>query len=249
MASISKAANGHRTIQFVGGDGKRRSIRLGKVSQRLAEQIKFRVEALNAAVISRCPLDGDTAAWVASIGDDLAAKLAAVGLIAPRSRGLLGEFIDAYIERRTDAKPLTVMGFDQARTRMVAFFGPDRPLSSITPADGDAWLIWLRDRFAPATAARTFKRGSQFLRAACRARLLPGNPFEGIRVPSQANDARSFFVTQETTQRILDACPDAEWRLIVALCRYGGLRCPSELLPLRWTDVRFRAAVKRRFTS
>jgi hypothetical protein len=25
--------------------------------------------------------------------------------------------------------------------------------------------------------------------------------------------------------------------LILALCRYGGIRCPSELLPLTWTDV------------
>src|SRR5262249_58589019 len=45
------------------------------------------------------------------------------------------------------------------------------------------------------------------------------------------------FVTQETTRRILDACPDAEWRLILALCRFGGIRCPSELLPLRWAEV------------
>ena len=34
MASITRESNGRRTIQFVCGDGKRRSIRLGKVSQR-----------------------------------------------------------------------------------------------------------------------------------------------------------------------------------------------------------------------
>lgn len=33
------------------------------------------------------------------------------------------------------------------------------------------------------------------------------------------------------------ACPDAQWRLILALCRYGGLRCPSEVLTLRWGDI------------
>ena len=33
------------------------------------------------------------------------------------------------------------------------------------------------------------------------------------------------------------ACPDAQWRLIVALSRYGGLRCPSEHLSLTWGDV------------
>ena len=36
---------------------------------------------------------------------------------------------------------------------------------------------------------------------------------------------------------VLAACPDAQWRLIFALSRYGGLRCPSEHLALRWSDV------------
>jgi integrase len=35
------------------------------------------------------------------------------------------------------------------------------------------------------------------------------------------------------------ACPDVEWKLIFALSRYGGLRCPSEHLALRWGDVGF----------
>jgi hypothetical protein len=52
MASISREPNGRKTIQFVAGDGRRRSIRLGKVSQRIAEEIKVRVEALLAAAVS-----------------------------------------------------------------------------------------------------------------------------------------------------------------------------------------------------
>ncbi len=39
------------------------------------------------------------------------------------------------------------------------------------------------------------------------------------------------------TEKLLEAWPDAEWRVIVALCRYGGLRCPSELLALKWRHV------------
>ena len=46
MASITRQPNGRRTIQFVGPDGKRRSIRLGKVTQRTAEGIRVKVEAL-----------------------------------------------------------------------------------------------------------------------------------------------------------------------------------------------------------
>ncbi len=28
-----------------------------------------------------------------------------------------------------------------------------------------------------------------------------------------------------------------DWKVILALCRFGGLRCPSELVALRWSDV------------
>ncbi|RIK78426.1 MAG: hypothetical protein DCC68_15530 [Planctomycetota bacterium] len=35
--------------------------------------------------------------------------------------------------------------------------------------------------------------------------------------------------------------PDVEWRLIIALARYGGLRIPSELLSLPWSEVDWEA--------
>ncbi len=35
----------------------------------------------------------------------------------------------------------------------------------------------------------------------------------------------------------MESCPDAQWRLIFALARFGGLRCPSEVLALTWDDV------------
>jgi hypothetical protein len=70
-----------------------------------------------------------------------------------------------------------------------------------------------------------------------RSQTETSDPFFDVKPPSQRNDARKFFVTREAADRVLAACPDAEWRLIFALCRFGGLRCPSELLPLTWNDV------------
>jgi integrase len=40
-----------------------------------------------------------------------------------------------------------------------------------------------------------------------------------------------------TAQRVLDACPNAHWRAIFALARYGGMRIPSEIVRLRWADI------------
>lgn len=44
-------------------------------------------------------------------------------------------------------------------------------------------------------------------------------------------------MTEAEAQRILKACPDLQWRLIFSLCRYGGMRCPSEVLALTWENV------------
>ena len=53
----------------------------------------------------------------------------------------------------------------------------------------------------------------------------------------QANPERFYFVTREEISRVFDACPDAQWRLIFALSRFVGMRCPSEHLRLRWCDI------------
>ena len=40
----------------------------------------------------------------------------------------------------------------------------------------------------------------------------------------------------EEYHKLLDACPDQEWRVIIALARIGGLR-PCEIMVLRWQDI------------
>ena len=102
MASISKQPNGRRTIQFVGGDGKRRSIRLGRMSQREAEGIKWRVEALVSASLTGCPLPDEVSRWVADLDGPIAERLAAGGLIPKRQRATLKAFLDSYVESRGD---------------------------------------------------------------------------------------------------------------------------------------------------
>jgi hypothetical protein len=50
------------------------------------------------------------------------------------------------------------------------------------------------------------------------------NPFAHLKTPSEVNTARAFFIDRATIRFALEACPDHEWRLLLALARYGGLR-------------------------
>lgn len=89
--------------------------------------------------------------------------------------------------------------------------------------------------------SREVKRVKQFFRAAVCKQLIAENPFVDLASPAQVNKSRDHFIGRDVAGKVIDACPDAEWRLIVALSRYGGLRCPSEHLALQWTDIDWQA--------
>ncbi len=252
MASISAAANGHRTIQFIGRDRKRRSLRLGKMSQRHAETVRLRLEHLVAASLTGGAPDAETSRWVADLDDALHAKLAAVGLVTPRvgagNGATLMPFLDGFFaERKATRKTSTVVVWGHTRRCLIAYFGEKKPLCEITPGDADAW----REHLLSAPAAKgkdkllsdnTVRRrcgiAKQFFRAAVRRKLIDANPFDGVEATTvKGNRARDYFITRAEAAAVLEACPDLEWRLIFALSRFGGLRCPSEHNELRWGDV------------
>ena len=52
MATIGREKNGHKRILFVGDGGRRKTVRLGKCTEKQAEAIKTKIEALVAARIT-----------------------------------------------------------------------------------------------------------------------------------------------------------------------------------------------------
>ncbi len=161
----------------------------------------------------------------------------------------LGEFLTGYIDRRTDVKPSTRLNLKVAATQLIAYFGAHRSLVSITEGCADEWRLWLatevrdgaivvRRKLAENTIRRLCGRARQFFLAALRKRLISVNPFGNMkRILVGTNEARVYFLDREDSQRVLDACPDGEWRVIFALARWGGLRCPSEVLSLEWSGI------------
>ena len=74
-------------------------------------------------------------------------------------------------------------------------------------------------------------------RTALKRRILTENPFASLEVYSRIGStmpACSSYPARLPTKIIARAGPYAEWRLIISLARYGGLRMPSEMLALRW---------------
>jgi integrase len=226
---------------------------LGKISQKGAEAIKSKVESLNAALIARIPFDKELAEWIGGLDVKLYGKLAAVGLVPKRQspeQFTLGGWLDSYISIRSDVKDSTSTVYGHTRRCLIAYFGAERLLADITPGETDAWRIWLAEheetrdgetvtvKLGENTIKRRCGIAKQFFRAAQRRKLIAENPFADMKgICVQRNRERFYFVSRAEADKVLAACPDGQWRLLFALSRYGGLRCPSEHLLLRWGDV------------
>jgi len=242
MASISKDANGNICVQFVGVDKRRRTIRLGKVNQKTAEAVKLKVEHLNNADVTKSPLDPDTARWVASIADDLAAKLAAVGLIPERPKAVtLGELVQRYdAETGKGLKVGTVISRRVMVSDLLAYFTSDADPRTISEDDAKLFVDHLIEEreLASMTIARRLRRVRSVFAFGVKRKLLTDNPFAEVSVVGVLPAERKAYVPATDADKLISAA-NPTWRIIVALCRFAGLRCPSEVLTLKWSDVNF----------
>ena len=151
----------------------------------------------------------------------------------------LKAFTERYIRsREADTKPSTITNLRQAERYLLEHFGPAKPLHDVTPGDADDFRRWLSPKVADNTARRMLGRCKQLFRAAQRKRLVTDNPFgDTKKLGVQPNKAREHFIDRATTEKLLEVCIDNQWKLLVGLARYAGLRTPSEPLALTWGDV------------
>ncbi len=244
MASVSTDGGGNRRILFTHPDGRRKTVYLGPVPKKLAEAVKLRVEALVGCLAAKLPPDLDTAAWTAGVGDDLAAKLAAVGLVAERRSETLGAFLNEYTDRRrADSKGGTVITIERVAADLTGFYGPAVGLRDITEKRADDFrthYLTRAPKLAPATVHRRLKTARMFFAFAVRMKLVAENPFRDVSAPNALPAEKRHYVSVADAERLLDVC-NPTWRAIVALARFGGLRCPNEVLSLRWEHVDFAA--------
>ena len=243
MASISKDPNGRKRLLYVDGNGDRKKIHLGKMTVADAREVKTKVENILSANGSLRGFDNATAQWIADIPDSLADKLAAKGLIAPRIKKqsapaeTLGQFLADYAKRRIDVKPATQEVWRTNIRSLLEHFGEDRELPTINEGHAEDFKLYLiGEGLASTTAHKRLQFARQFFRDALKRKLVASNPFAEVTSKAVIPQDRQHFVTRPDTAKMLDAC-DPTWEVIVALSRYGGLRCPSEVLSLRRTDV------------
>ena len=245
MASITLSAHGPMVQWAV--NRKRYSMRLSALDPKQAHYFAGHLDALEAAHKYAVPIPAAARAWLVALPVATRAKLAATGLIEPPADETpaaapvtLKQFLCAHIERSRGAvKESTRIAQKQTIDLLIQHAGERlvRDLRQTEAADFRAFL--LREGYAEATVRRHGGRARQFLARAIKEGLIPAgqNPFVDSAVPvsdlpNKANHAR---ILPEDAHAVMRALPDAQWRLLFALARWGGLRVPSEPRALRWS--------------
>lgn len=258
MASIgNEGERGElKRIMFRDAVGKQQSLRLGKCSQRNAQLALAAMEHLLEAKQHDAPPHHDAVRWLDKIDDRLHGRVVALGLTKPRDAAVvtLGMLLDQW-NATAAVKPSTRAAYKQTVDSLLESFGADARLGMLTTADADAWRKSIAEpvkvtdaqgkettkRLAPATVAKRVHVARAIFKRAVRWGYIPSSPFAELRAGSQSNPDRSHYIGQESIHAILDACPNNEWRAVVALSRFAGLRCPSEVGLLRWGDVNWES--------
>lgn len=241
MASLVTYGDKLRRVEFtLTPGGTRRVVRLGRMTSKRAKAAHERIEQLISDKLLNRPHDAELSRWLSELDETILGRLRVAGLASGvgLTRTSLGGFLERFTKNH-QVKPSTATFYGHTTRNLLEYFGAARLICDITEADADSWRSWLSDheKLAPATVGRRVIAARTIWKKAVRWKLTPTNPFSEVRGGTQQNEQRKYFVSQDVIKRVLDACPDSQWRALVALARYGGLRNPSETLALRWQDI------------
>ncbi|WP_145207226.1 phage integrase SAM-like domain-containing protein [Stieleria magnilauensis] len=260
MATVYKRKSGTFEIQYQDANGKRRSIYLprSEKNKRVAEGIAAKVDHLASRIVLGAEPDRDVAEWVASLPDTFHSKLVKHGLTAPRtpaepadddahatSAPTIKDWTDNYVKNHS-AKDGTIEQLEITARSICRRFGDDKRIDTFTAGDAEDFRKWLETKgnerkkykvgLAKNTVRRRIGRTKQFFGAAVKHELISRNPFEGEASAVGGNDERLFMVPAKWIEKCIQNAPCEDWRIILALARYGGLRSHEARIQ-RWADI------------
>jgi integrase len=245
VSSITRRPNGHRWITYK-FNKKRHTLRLGKVPDELAAEIKRRLDVLIEHATVGLEPPAEIAAWLSKIDERFHKSLETAGLTTSRGPSTLHELIEAHEEslRARGSKPSTMVNNCVVYGNLLKFFKHARHIRSIHLQHAEQFRLFLINKggrsegpLAKATVSNRCRRARAIFAYAIKNKWLDQNPFVSITTGREWNYARDHYILPEIFEKILDQSADHELRLLLAMVRYCGLRCPSEVRPLTWQAV------------
>ena len=248
MASLVKRKNGTRELQFW-FSGKRRTFRLGRMKSKEAQLVRFHVESLVSSRERNVETSKATTEWLSSgCGPKMRLRLENAGLLGRREQPTLGELRDYVDAQYRNGNRHTHRNLMSAISTAIDYFSASMLLADITQGDAkDLQRALLQQGYAPTTTSECLRKLRRCFRMAVDKKWVEQNPFHHMSGLVATNPDRQVFVSRDTVERLI-ASVEPEWQLIIALARYGGLRCPSEVMDLEWSWVDLPASTMKVFS-
>jgi integrase len=261
MASVNKDSKGWK-VSYVDQDNGRRSLRPGKVNKATANQIARHIDVLVASKASGGTIELTTAKWLGGIGEKLHKKLVRAELTEPKAAEVepdpepsitLAAFLDEFVADGTTlngnpASTSTLRKWSSTRDLLLRCFDRTRSIDSFGLPDGKAFRRWLERRKIPKTKRTPTGKMAEnsmrqrmancktFFSYAVREELIPSNPFRNQASGVRKNEDGKQVIARDIIDNVIQAAPNVEWRLLIALWRYAGLR-KMEPMGVDWNDV------------
>lgn len=172
---------------------------------------------------------------------DFKRRLAEKGLIPSKSALTLAELWARYIQEqgaRDNWKQNTIRNKGISRKAFFEYFKEGQSVETVTKQQAQAFKNWLASTFTESTAAGYLKDAKAAFNWAVGMEFIEKTPFEGIAKGSFMNKERETYISLDTVEKLLTACPSQEWRVVLLLYRRAGLRRDEPKL-LKWGDIDF----------
>lgn len=154
--------------------------------------------------------------------------------VDPKSGSLsVEEYANRWFGTIVDLRPSTKDRVGLAMRHVIAEFG-SLPLNAVTHQHITTWVAASCHQYAPASVRKnafTFKR---ILDSAVNEGLIKANPMNGVRLPAQNHQEQRYMDRQQINTLL--SVVDPRYKMLVALCIYGGFRF-GEVSALRRSSV------------
>ncbi|GHT20073.1 hypothetical protein FACS1894189_9010 [Planctomycetales bacterium] len=233
---VYRTSQGNWQLNF-SENGKQRTLYLGrKHTAASAERI---ARIISEIVGCRCRGDSlplDLLSRVGLLPARLRSSIERLGLVDRCFSLSLGELFERFLVSKSHLKKGTIQGYCVCRRHLVQSFSIDRSITSITQIDAEKFIAEISKVLADCTIPRLFRRCKTVFKFAVDNGYLQSNPFSFKVSRDDVNTDRHCYIDRETIAKILDSCQDDRERLAIVLGRFGGVRVPSELVGLRYSD-------------
>ena len=267
MASIRREKSGRYTIVVRGIDRRQKTIRLETRNRAHAETAAEMIQSLRWSSADGDDPGPNVRRWLASkivtprvrrllvnaqLLEPSASETAELESDTAASTHTLEQLTDRFLASVETKNDVTLKTYGKVINNLHRYFGKRKLIERITEQDAVEFRAWmLREgshykdadgNHKPLSAYTVGRRSTtvkQIFKVAVRAKWLDSDPFAVLSSGGKKDASRDVYMPPETIKAIIDAASTWEWRCIVALNGYAGLRGPSEILTLRWANVWF----------